>query len=561
MYIRTAVRRAEATRARLDYEPLRVLAPHRLGGRSKFGRSGTPCSSLRTGASRRDPVGPRLLIRTLYLHWFVEGETPHRILPPLPAMRLASAHIVTASLAALLGCVPSAPAAPGQSVSLEPCTVFGGVVASCGSLAVPENPAVPGGRTIDLAITVLAATGPEADRRTDPIFGLMGGPGGAAESLAPLFAGSPARSGRDIVLVDQRGTGGSHGMACNTGDAAEWTLVGLRFDFDPRGCPDFDADPTQYTTPIAMDDLDRVREAMGYERINLWGGSYGARAALVYMRRHPERVRSAVLDGVAPLSLRVPAEFPRTAQASLDLLLEDCAKDRACAARGDLASLLDQTLTRLAERPVDVTLPFPGEPAPITIPFGRLELASSILYALYNPLTAAAIPAAIEAAHGGDYQPAATFGVTFAASLRPTFSMGMSLSVLCAEDVPFFTEATMDADAEGTFLGTGFADGLHESCAAWPSGSVSESYHDAVRSDVPTLLLSGEGDPVTPPRFGEAAAAALEASLHLVFPEMGHGQSGLPCGAAIVAAFYDTGSVDGLDTFCVADVRRPSFSR
>ena len=476
-------------------------------------------------------------------------------------MRLASAHIVTVSLAALAGCVPSAPAALGQSVELEPCSVFGGVAASCGSLTVPENPTVPGGRTIDLAITVLPATGPESDRRPDPIFGLMGGPGGAAESLAALFAGSPSRSGRDIVLVDQRGTGGSQGMACNTGDAAEWMLVGLRFDFDPSACPDFDTDPTQYTTPIAMDDLDRVREAMGYERINLWGGSYGARAALVYMRRHPERVRSAVLDGVAPLSLKVPAEFPGTSQAALDLLLEDCAQDPSCASRGDLAALLDQTLTRLEERPVAVTLPFPGEPAPITIPFGPLELASSILYALYSPFTAATIPAAIEAAHGGDYQPAATLGATFAASIRPTFSMGMSLSVLCAEDVPYFTEAAMDADGEGTFLGTGFADGLHEACATWPSGSVPQSYHDAVRSNIPTLLLSGEADPVTPPRFGEAAAASLDASLHLVFPQMGHGQSGLPCGAAIVADFYDAGSVEGLDTSCVANVRRPPFSR
>ena len=310
-----------------------------------------------------------------------------------------------------------------------------------------------------------------------------------------------------------------------------------------------------------MDDLDRVREAMGYERINLWGGSYGARAALVYMRRHPERVRSVVLDGVAPPSLKVPAEFPRTAQAALDLLLEDCAQDPACAARGDVAALLDGTLARLERAPTEVTVPFPGERDPVTVPFGRLEMASSVLYALYNPFTSAALPAAIQAAHEGIYEPLASLGATFAAALRPTFSIGMSLSVLCAEDVPYFTEAEMDADARGTFLGEDFANGLHEACADWPSGSVPVGYHEAVMSDIPTLLLSGEGDPVTPPGFAEEAAASLSSSLHLIFPEMGHGQTPSPCGAAVVSAFYRTGSVDGLDTSCVTNVRRPSFTR
>jgi pimeloyl-ACP methyl ester carboxylesterase len=477
-------------------------------------------------------------------------------------MRTLPAASLLLSLVVLSGCVPSS--ATGQSpasVTLEPCTAFGGANALCGSLPVPEDPGNPSGRMIDLAITVLPATGPESDRRADPVFGLHGGPGAAARYLAPVFSGLPLRATRDVVLVDQRGTGSSNGMACGTEDAAEWMVLGLRFDFDPAGCPEFEADPTLYTTPIAMDDLDRVREAMGYDRINLWGGSYGARAALVYMRRHPDRVRSVVLDGVAPLSLKVPAEFPRTSQAALDLLLDDCRRDSDCARRGDVAAMLDETLARLAESPTEVTVPFPGEAAPVTIPYGRLEFASSILYALYNPFTSAAIPAAIQAAHGGDYGPAAALGATFAAAIRPTFSMGMTLSVLCAEDIPYFTEAAMDAEARGTFLGEEFGDGLHEACAAWPSGSVPFGYHDPVVSDIPTLLLSGEGDPVTPPEFADEAATSLGTSLHLVFPEMGHGQTTSPCGAAIVSAFYAAGSVDGLDASCVTNVRRPSFTR
>jgi pimeloyl-ACP methyl ester carboxylesterase len=208
-----------------------------------------------------------------------------------------------------------------------------------------------------------------------------------------------------------------------------------------------------------------------------------------------------------------------------------------------------------------VTVPFPGEPQPVTIPFGRLDLAASILYGLYNPFTAATIPNAISAAHQQNYTPAAVLAATFAAAIRPTFSMGMTLSVLCAEDAPYFTEAEMDADAEGTFLGPTFADGLHDACDAWPSGSVPAGYHDAIVSDIPTLLLSGETDPVTPPEFGDEAAATLSNSVHLVFPEMGHGMTGSPCGSRVVSAFIAAGSGEGLDGSCVTNVRRPSFTR
>ena len=163
---------------------------------------------------------------------------------------------------------------------------------------VPEDPTAPDGRRIELAITVLPATGPDRLRAPDPVFALHGGPGAAAAFLAPVFAGQPLRSRRDVVLVDQRGTGASNGIRCGIADPAAWLLAMLRFDFAPSACDTSEADPRLYTTPIAMDDLDAVRAALGYERINLWGGSYGSRAALVYMRQHPERVRAAVLDGV-----------------------------------------------------------------------------------------------------------------------------------------------------------------------------------------------------------------------------------------------------------------------
>lgn len=469
-------------------------------------------------------------------------------------------------LLGLLACSGGAPGngdagatgASDAALPLSSCQAPGGVDALCGTLTVPEDPEAPDGRSIELAVTVLPAT--VSTPEPDPLFALHGGPGGAARFLAPLFAGHPVRQDRAVVLVDQRGTGGSNPMRCIPEDPAAFILDVLRFSLDPAACEDFEADPRFYVTPVAMDDLDRVREALGYERINVWGGSYGARAALVYMRRHPDRVRAAVLDGVAPPTVAVPRNFARTSQAALDDLLEDCRRAVACHRDGEgPATLLEATLERLEEAPETVTVSVPGQAASVTLPFGRRELAGSILYGLYSPQTAALVPTAIRQAHAGAYETAAGLGVGFATVVRSQFGVGMMLSVLCAEDAPVFTRAEMQADAQGTFLGPDFAAGLHEACAEWPVGELPEGYHETVRSEVPTLLLSGQADPVTPPEFAAAAGAGLPASLHVVFPDMGHGQTGTPCGAALVRAFLAAGSVEGLDVRCVAGVERPPF--
>jgi pimeloyl-ACP methyl ester carboxylesterase len=475
-----------------------------------------------------------------------------------PNVVRSSFFLVAGAIAATLqACAADAPAR--TPLDLRPCTAIGGADALCGQLAVPEDPSDPDGRMIDLAITVLPATGPDSLQALDPVFALHGGPGAAARYLAPVFANHPVRARRDIVLVDQRGTGGSNPMRCISGDAGTWLGSVLRFEFDPAACENFEADPRLYTTPVAMDDLDAVRAALGAERITLWGGSYGTRAALVYLRRHPERVRAAVLDGVAPLSLLVPAEFGRTSAAAFDLLAEDCAADAVCGGSRPIRDLLDETRARLTEAPAEVEVAYPGRREPVTISFGPTELGASILYALYNPVTAAAVPAALRAAHAGDYAPAAALGAAFAAGVAPSFSVGMTLSVLCAEDVPFdSSDEPRGADRTG-FLGPDFAARLHETCAEWPAGTVAEGYRDPVTSDVPVLLLSGEADPVTPPEFAEAAAATLSNHRHVVFPDQGHGQTATPCGARLVTAFVEAGSVAGLDASCVTNSARPSF--
>ena len=211
---------------------------------------------------------------------------------------------------------------PFQAIEkLKPCTGYDTPVdAYCGSLKVYENRATKQGRQIDLNIVVLPAL--RSDAAPDPLFFLAGGPGQGAAKLAKVVREIFRRvqSDRDIVLVDQRGTGKSNPLDCNSDDDSLQAIMETNEQVLDRlkACQaKYDADLTLYTTPIAMDDLDDVRAFLGYDKINVYGGSYGTRAALVYMRQHGDRVRSAILDGVAPTNMRLPLYFPRDTQRAL----------------------------------------------------------------------------------------------------------------------------------------------------------------------------------------------------------------------------------------------------
>ena len=215
---------------------------------------------------------------------------------------------------------------------LKPCTGYDTPVdAYCGTLKVYENRATKQGRQIDLNIVVLPAL--RSDAQPDPLFFLAGGPGQGAAKLAKAVRTifQRVQNDRDIVLVDQRGTGKSNPLDCNNDDDSLQAFMETNEQMLERlkACQaKYDADLTLYTTPIAMDDLDDVRAFLGYDKINVYGGSYGTRAALVYMRQHGDRVRSAILDGVAPPNMRLPLYFPRDTQRAFELLAKDCAERR-----------------------------------------------------------------------------------------------------------------------------------------------------------------------------------------------------------------------------------------
>jgi pimeloyl-ACP methyl ester carboxylesterase len=467
--------------------------------------------------------------------------------------------------ALLLACTPRT-APPQRRIALTPCRLKGsGYPAQCGTLRVPEDRARPSGRQIDLKISVVPALAREP--APDPLFLLAGGPGQAAtEAMGPLLgAFERLHRTRDLVLVDQRGTGSSHPLRCDLNDpsaplAERLAPDALREDKFRKCLAAYDADPRFYTTSIAMQDLDEVRAALGADQIDLWGGSYGTRAALVYLREHGEHARAAVLDGVAPPSLKLPVSFARDAQRSMDLLFQHCAAERSCSSTfPGLQKQFERLLDGLSKHPARAHVQDPLTGAPADVAITREVFAAGLRGVLYQQDFASLAPLIVARAAHGDFAPfiAATAGLD--QGFSHTMSFGMMFSVICSEDLPGATEEEIDEAAKGTFLGPQLAREFLRICSFWPRGPVPPKFHEPVRSDKPVLLLSGELDPATPPHWADLARETLPNSLNLVLPGVGHGATAEGCVPQLISQFVENASVQGIDASCLKPLRRPPF--
>ena len=445
---------------------------------------------------------------------------------------------------------------------LHPCQIAEGPPdAYCGRYSVFENRSLRQGRTISLKIVVAPAL--KRNPKLDPLFIFEGGPGGGAATLAsyrvPLFR--RFQTDRDIVLIDQRGTGDSNPLDCSReeGDGEDLENIDVYPVDRFRRCLEaLAADPRLYTTPVAMDDIDEVRRHLGYSAINLWGGSYGTRAALVFLKRHEDAVRSVVLDGVAPPDMRLPLYMARDGQRALDRLIDDCARDSACARQfPDLGRTVTTLWARLTTRPrVPFTHPRTGKS--LTIGVSQRLVASIVFQSLYNPEIAALLPRLLTDAADGQFQ--GLFALAFSQEVpKGGMSEGMFLSVVCAEDMPRITADEITKEASGGFMGTAMFDTRMKPCEFWPAGTVTADYYEPVVSAKPVLIFSGADDPVTPPSCGDEVAAHLKRARHVIVPGAGHITLTRGCVPQIMARFLERASVDGLDTSCVAALRRPPF--
>lgn len=469
---------------------------------------------------------------------------------------------VAASLSASLACRGGG-AGPSALDRLPPCTSDQGPTdALCGTLEVFENRQARHGRTLHLKIVVLPALSNQP--KPDPIVLLAGGPGQGAATMAREVRDVFRRmqADRDIVLVDQRGTGGSNGLECEVEDDSlalvnepeEAALQRLR-----TCLAGYDADVRLYTTNVAMDDLDDVRAHLGYERINVYGASYGTRAGLVYLRQYGSRVRSIVLDGAAPPDMRLPLYFARDAQRALDRLLADCAATPSCASMyPGLANRVAALFARLESSPPRVRLVHPRTGVEEEVRVDASLLANLVAGALYAPLTSSIVPELLVRAERDDFQGLLALGLANEGA-NDNMSAGMQLSVICAEDAPRIAAGDSERATAGSVFAGHLLTSRLEACQFWPRGEVPADYYDPVVSAVPALVLSGDLDPVTPPSWGESVAAHLANSRHIVAPATGHGVLGTGCGQRLVQAFFDRGSAEGLDTSCVDALKRPPF--
>lgn len=476
--------------------------------------------------------------------------------------------------AALVGCGGAGQSQPGASAAqgagqpavLAPCKDAPAL--RCGKIEVLEDRDKPDGRRIGINVVVAPAL--SKTPRPDPLFLFAGGPGDGAASNAAgeAEAYKAIRQERDIVFVDQRGAGESHRLDCDVPGSPE-NLRGYFEDFFNdevvRSCRETlsaKADLTQYTTSIAADDVDEVRARLGYERINLFGGSYGTRAAQVYMRRHTEHVRSAILLGTAGFKQHLPLYHARDAQASMDGLLAACTADAACGkAFPRVRQELDAVIARLDRQPATATVTDKRTGQAVEVPITRQVFAENLRFSTYSPAVAMAAPLLIHQAHQGDFTPFARITLATEPWLRDALAWGMHLSVTCAEDVPFFPE-DIEPVVAGTYLGDYRARMQQRSCALWPRGEIPADFHEPLAVDVPTLLISGALDPVTPPRWAEEVQKHLPKSLHVVLSEGHHGFFGLTniaCIDGVITKFVESGTVEGLDTSCIATMKRPKF--
>jgi pimeloyl-ACP methyl ester carboxylesterase len=478
-----------------------------------------------------------------------------------------------ASRAAALGllAVGAARAALAASVlTLAPCELehplrLSLLAAECGVLSVPENPREPAGRHIGLHVARVAAI--SRRKQPDPLFVLAGGPGAAAgafyASVAPAFARILRE--RDIVLVDQRGTGGSNPLECaepqdlaahaSLEEIATATRACLA-SLAPR------ADVAYYTTSLAVQDLEQVRSALGYRRINLYGASYGTRVAQHYLRRFPGRTRAVILDGVVPIEEPVGPAAAIDAEAALEDILRRCAADPDCHARfGDPAADYRAVRAELAgSRAVAVSVADPATGEARRLAFTAETLASVLRLLSYVPEYAALLPLLLHAAAQQDYAPLAAQYLMVERSYAQTIATGMHNSVVCAEDVPLFASRPIDRQRlAATYLGSRQLDGLEAVCRLWPRGPVDEDLHAPLRSEVPALLLSGSADPATPPAYAHAAARGFTRHLDVVLEGFGHGQLTAPCVDRIMAQFLAQASVEALDVSCVRAARPLAF--
>lgn len=432
--------------------------------------------------------------------------------------------------------------------------------AQCGSLEVAENSQNKNSKKIALNVLRIPAVNPVPEQ--DPLFVVAGGPGQAAvvvaESMHSLFR--DVRKNRDIIFVDQRGTGKSNPFPCEFDTEstkpmpiAEEEALGREA---VKQCitkiKDYAA---YYTTHYAVQDLDAVRAALGYEKINLWGGSYGSRVVLEYLRRYPSHTRASILDGVAPVAIALPWSMEADGLAALQAINKQCASTPACLTHfGDIVQKAQAISSRLLANPQDIKITHPRTQEKVIVNMTAQDFSGVIRLALYSRDLSSLLPQVISDADAGDYSVLASLiYLAKSKSEMAGINYGMHYTVVCNEDYPLYKDKP--ATDANVFLNTQMVQKYSEICEHWPRAQLPADYWQPIKSDLPVLALSGAVDPVTPPYWGEQVKAGLTNLTHIVAPGGHHIVTSEGCIAQLITAFITTGDGKSLDVSCVKNIQ------
>ncbi|NVJ98312.1 MAG: alpha/beta fold hydrolase [Alphaproteobacteria bacterium] len=464
---------------------------------------------------------------------------------------------MTAGLLALAGLMP---AGAQQSLSdnqdpTEPCFIPGiRERVRCMTLEVPLDYDNPDGRKIDVFTAIVPARGSNAEK--DALWLLAGGPGQAAAEWGGLAktALRAIHQKRDIVLMDQRGTGKSNPLECKMGseqvfeELTDWT----RFIADCRA--EYDIDVRHFTMENVIRDMEEVRKALGQEKLNLWGGSWGTRTAGLYEKRHPDRVRSIVIDGVAPPDVSLFESAPASAERALRLLAQDCLEVDGCAVKyPDFEENVD-TLIRRAE---NGDLRYEGKDLltgkPLSFDLNFTSAVEGIRALMYSANSTVMLPYLVQEAVEGNLAP---WAAAAASGGDAGMYLGATLSILCGEELPRVRADALEAAATDSFAKDSYYQYWKAGCQGWESMPGADDAHEPIATDVPTLILSGNLDPITPPEMGEHWLKGASNARHIVVNGNGHITSNTACMPRLIGEFVDTLDPKALDDACLGHMKR-----
>jgi pimeloyl-ACP methyl ester carboxylesterase len=448
-----------------------------------------------------------------------------------------------------------------HKIELSSCNIEGiERAARCGALDVPENPQKPDGRHLKINVVIIPASNGNA--LPDPIVPLMGGPGEDAISAAAIFAEQFATllKDRDLLLIDQRGTGRSNALRCELYSSKD-PGISLRDLFPVEAVNrclqelKSHADLSQYSYTNFANDIEQIRNALGYQSLNLIAGSYGTRAAQVFIRTYPKSVRTAYLGSVVPIDVPTPLTMAKTSQQAFEDTFSACEKDANCkSAFPNLRDEFHEIVDRLESGSVGIKIQLSD--APVTIHRGRvIEFFRSLVY---RPSSAADLPLLIHHAFLGNWKPIATGIVSQAQSLDSGLSIGLFFSITCNEDIAFIKENEVRAQTQGTVLGDYRLRQQQAACKDLPKVSLSTEYRKPVKTAVETLFVSGDNDGATPLWFTEHTAPGFSNKAEIVARGQGHTEWS-DCISRLCEKFVLTGLARSVAGSTCEPIPRPPF--